>query len=99
MQEYKIDTKEAEKEIKEQTKEQEEIDAQEEAYKEFRLSPAYPYIMKSIDEKIKEVTDTRVLAKSFGKIKNEIIGELGTLGIASLMASKPLEEIKEEIEG
>ncbi len=95
---YKEDKKQAAKEKTQEEIEKEEQKAYEEAMKEFKLSPAYPYIIKSIDEKIKEVTDTRILAKNFGKIKADVIGELGTLGIASLMASKPLEELKEELE-
>jgi hypothetical protein len=81
-----------------QDKEKEEQKAYDEALKQFRLSPAYPIIMKLIEEKISEVTDTRQLARTFGKIKNDVIGELGTLGIASLMASQPLEDLKSEIE-
>ena len=96
---YKEDSKQADKEKTQEEIEKEEQKVYEEAMKEFRLSPAYPYIIKSIDEKISSVTDTRQLAISFGKIKSEVIGELGTLGIASLMASKPLEELKEELEG
>jgi hypothetical protein len=97
MEVYQQDDNILKEEKTQEQKEQEEAEAYEEAMKEFRLSPAYPYIMKMIDEKISKVTDTRILAFYFGKIKSEVIGELGTLGIASLMASKPLEEIKEEL--
>ena len=93
-----ITDKEIEKQEKtDEQREKEEREKYEEALKSFKAHPFYPYLMKSIDEKIDDVTDTRILAKNFGKIKAEIIGELGTLGIASLMAARPLEEIKEEL--
>lgn len=99
MRNLKIDPKEAEKELSEEAKKQEEIKAEEEAMAQFRLSPAYPYVIKSIEDKIRDVTDTRILAQSFGKIKKEVIGELGTLGIASLMSAQPLEALLEELTG
>jgi hypothetical protein len=68
-----------------------------EAYTLFRKSLVYPYIVKSIEDKIQDVTDTRKLAQSFGRIKNEVISELGILGIASLMAAEALEVLLEEI--
>jgi hypothetical protein len=98
MEAIKEDKKQAEIEKSEEEKERLELEAFDKAMTEFRLSTAYPYIIKSIDEKIKEVTDTRILAKSFGQIKSQFIGELGTLGVASLMAADPLERLKEEIE-
>jgi hypothetical protein len=97
METYHEDKKEAELEQKAEEREKEEREAYQEALDLFKLSPFYPYLVKMIDDRIKEVTDTRLLAASFGKIKNEVIGELGVLGIASLMASKPLEDLKEEL--
>lgn len=98
MEGYTEDKKEAEREKTQEEIEKEEQEAYEEALKSFQIHPFYPYLIKSLDEKIKEVTDTRLLAKSFGKIKAEVTGDLGILGIASLMSAKPLEELKEELE-
>ena len=99
MQSLKIDRGTIEKELKEQEAEEERIRIEEEAMQVFRLSPAYPYIIKSIEDKIKNVTDTRILSQSFGKIQKEAISGLGTLGVASLMASEPLEALLDELTG
>ena len=99
MQSLKIDRKTIEKENSEREIEEEQIRIEEEAMQAFRVSPAYPYIIKSIEDKIKNVTDTRILAQSFGKIQKEAISGLGTLGVASLMASEPLEILLEELTG
>lgn len=93
------DDKVKKEEIAAEIKEQAELEAQEEMLAQFRLSPAYGFIIASIDEKIKSVTDTRILAANFGKIKNEVMGDIGILGVASLMAAAPLEELKDELNG
>jgi hypothetical protein len=94
----KKDPREAEREALEKSKQDKEQQAYENAMEAFRKSRAYKYIMDMLDEKIKEATDTRVLAKNFGKIKAEVMGDIGVLGVASLMASKPLEELRNELE-
>lgn len=94
----KKDPLEAKREAAEKERQEREEKAYEAAMEAFRKSRAYKYIMEMIDQKIKEATDTRVLAKNFGKIKAEVMGDIGVLGVASLMASKPLEELKNELE-
>jgi flagellar biosynthesis/type III secretory pathway protein FliH len=92
------DLAEAKREDLEKERAKREEEAYEAAMSAFRKSRAYKYIMEMLDQKIKEATDTRELAKNFGKIKGEVMGDIGVLGVASLMASKPLEEIKNELE-
>jgi hypothetical protein len=93
------DDKVKKEEIAAEVKEQAELEAQEEMLAQFRLSPAYGFIIASIDEKIKSVTDTRILAKNFGGIKSQVLGDIGVLGVASLMAASPLEELRDELTG
>jgi hypothetical protein len=92
-------SKVAKEELTEKVKEEREIEAREEAMAAFRLTPAYQYIMKSLCEKLRDVTDTRILAKNFGKIKSDVAGDIGVLGVASLMAAFPLEEMINELNG
>lgn len=92
------DNEVAKQEKDELEKQQREEEAYEAAMAAFRKSRAYKYILEMIDEKINEVTDTRELAKNFGRIKAEVMGDIGVLGVASLMASKPLEALRDELE-
>jgi hypothetical protein len=94
----KRDPAQARREATEKERQDKEQKAYDDAMEAFRKSRAYKYIMDMLDQKIKEATDTRILAKNFGKIKGEVMGDLGVLGMASLMASKPLEELKNELE-